>query len=134
MDAYQRAHVTVDDHFARFGSKSYAINKITSVDVKVNERRSSGWTVLGILGAFLLLVGIGMIEGGNSAGWGVLIIGAGMVAGASILYPKRISRTYVLMLATAAGEVQATMSADGDAIAELREAIETRIASHGLVR
>ena len=45
METYQRGHVTVDDNFARFGSKSYAINKITSVDVRMHEKRRSGWFI-----------------------------------------------------------------------------------------
>lgn len=133
MDAYQRAHVTVDDHFARFGSKSYAINKITSVDVKTDEKRSSAWLFVGIFGSLFLVSAFGMLGKGDSGTPVTALIGVAMIALATFLYPKRISRSYVLMLATAAGEVQATTSTDGNAITELREVIEGRIASHGLV-
>ena len=126
MESYQRAHVTVDDHFARFGSKSYAINKITSVDVRAERKDRSLWLILAIIGALFIIVGIEpLISQGNPA---VLMVGALLAIPAALLFPKRTSWSYHLILATSAGEVQATTSESREAIDELRAAIETRIA------
>lgn len=43
------------------------------------------------------------------------------------MYGSRETRTYILLLATAAGEVQATTSLDASAIEELRRVIERRV-------
>ena len=83
-------------------------------------------SILAAAGGLVALLGLGtLVQAGNPA---LLIIGVVLALPALLLFPNRISRSYVLMLATAAGEVQATHSADADAIAELREAIESRIA------
>lgn len=129
MEVYQRGHVTVDDNFARFGSKSYAINKITSVDVRTHEKRSAAWLIFGIVGGLLLLAGLGGLQGPEaSQAIPFLVIGGLFMIPAVMMYRSRISRSYELMLATAAGEVQATTAVDGEAIQELRDAIESRVA------
>jgi len=41
---YERGDISVDDNFARFGTKSYAINKINSVDVRSRAMAAGcGW-------------------------------------------------------------------------------------------
>lgn len=130
MDIYQRDQVTVDENFARFGSKSYAINKITSVDVHVHETRRNGWLFAAIFGAIMLLAGLSSLGIPDNdppfMSFGIAIVcGVFAVTG----YRNRLSRHFELMLATAAGEVQATRSPDGDAIQELREVIERRVAA-----
>lgn len=129
MTTYTRGHVTVDESFARFGSKSYAINKITSVDVRVHEKSSSGWLIFGIVAALVIIAGLGQIKTDVGAAVGTMVVGAALFIPAVLMYPKRISRTYTLLLATAAGEVQALAGANGEAMQELRDAIETRIAA-----
>lgn len=130
MEVYSRGHVTVDDNFARFGSKSYAINKITSVNVRTHERTRSGWLFMLIGGILLLIFGASAIGGDDrSVGAVLLVFSLAMLAASNFMYRDRISRSYELLLATAAGEVQATRALDPDAIAELREAIEMRMAA-----
>src|SRR3546814_12425216 len=38
---FQQGTISVDDRFARFGDKSYAINKITSVEVRSETKKGS---------------------------------------------------------------------------------------------
>lgn len=134
VEVYSRSHVTVDDNFARFGAKSYAINKITSVEVRKHERHKSGWLFFAIFGGLILIVGLGQLtkDGGQSAA--TIALGALMLVPAYFLHRSRVVRSFELFLATAAGEVQATKSENGDAIEELRQAIELRIVQHGSLR
>lgn len=129
MSTYQRDHITVDENFARFGSKSYAINKITSVDVRLEEVKKSAWVVFAIISALFLMAGLGSLATGFQPSSFVIAAVSGAIAFA--LYQSRLTRTYHLLLATASGEVQATKSPDPDAIAELRDAIERQIIAHG---
>ena len=130
MKTYQRGHVIVDDNFARFGSKSYAINKITSVDVRVHEKRRSGWLAFGIVGILFLLAGLGSLaEPEKGSALTLIVLGGVCMFMAVKGFSKRLTRSYELMLATAAGEVQATTATDGDSIQELRDVIEGRIAA-----
>lgn len=126
--AYQRDHITVDENFARFGSKSYAINKITSVDVRLEETRRSAWLVLAIIAALFLMAGLGSLSAETTPGYFVFAIVLGGIS--ALLYRSRLTRTYHLLLATASGEVQATKSENVEAIAELRAAIEQQIIAH----
>lgn len=129
MEVYQRGHVTVDEHFARFGSKSYAINKITSVAVNEDIRERNGWLVFAILAGFCALALFGGLAGGNGDGApGLVILTAVFGVPAYLMFRNRRSEAYHLMLATAAGEVQATQSPDKAAIIELRDVLERRIA------
>ena len=128
MNIYQRGNVTVDEHFARFGSKSYAISKITSVDMREDIRSNTGSLVaLFVLGGVLGLVSLPLIA--DLAFVGFMLA---MAACLCIYFGIRSSqaepfRLYTLMLSTSAGEVQATTSQDVDAINELRGEIEARI-------
>ena len=126
---YQRGQVTVDAHFARFGSKSYAIDKINSVDVRVEKRAGCLWISVAAIAAILGLAAIGnsvsATANGSGQGWGLFVVAA---AFAFILYRARPKPLYHLMLATSSGEVQATKSTDKEAIGELREAIEAAMA------
>lgn len=130
MEVYSRGHVTIDDSFARFGAKSYAINKITSVEVRTHERVRSGWLFFAIFGGIAMLMGIGSLSTPEKGGSALFIgVGIALLAGAYFQYRSRITRNFQLILATASGEVQATTSLDPEAIAELRDAIEARVAA-----
>ena len=135
MTVYQRGHVTIDDHFARFGAKSYAINKITSVEVREQVRSGSAWVVFGVMAGIFIFAGLGMLgdeaKPDKTSAIGMALLGLGLLVPAVLTYRSRISRTYQLMLATAAGEVQATTSTNGEAIGELREALERQIVARG---
>jgi len=128
MTTYQRANVIVDDHFARFGSKSYAINKITSVDVKEDIRERSGWIAFAILSGIFAIAAFGSVMAGEGPTAGYVVIAAILAIPAYLKFRNRRSENYTLMLATAAGEVQATQSPNREAIIELRDVLERRIA------
>ncbi|AIT79119.1 DUF6232 family protein [Novosphingobium pentaromativorans] len=121
---YQRGTVSVDVHFARFGSKSYAIDKINSVDVRVEHKSGCLWIALLFLTILFALAAMGAAvssEGDSTASWGITAILAVITV---LAYRSRPKPTYHLMLATSSGEVQATKSQDDEAIYELRTAIE----------
>lgn len=124
--AYQRGNVIVDEHFVRFGSKSYALNKINSVDVKHERKERNGWLFLGLLGAILALAGIA-----GERNFGLLFVAAVLLGIAYLMFRKRTTDTYHLMFATSSGEAQATSTQDRDAIDELRRVIEEAIVSRG---
>lgn len=114
---YQQGKVSVDEHFARFGSKSYAIDKINSVDVRVEKKTSNTWILFAICALMALAIGF------NSIGGWVAILFFSVFT--FLTYRNQPAPVYHLMLATSSGEVQATSAGDRDAIADLRRAIES---------
>lgn len=98
--------------------------------MSVHEQRRIGWLFLGIAGFLMFFAGLGSL-GMPDKGPALTFIGiAALCVFLTIRgFRNRLSRTFELMLATAAGEVQATTATDGDAIQELRDVIEARIAA-----
>lgn len=121
---YAQGDVTVDDRFARFGSKSYAINKINSVDVRSTEVPGSWAFVLWwALGASMLITAL------STQTWGLLVVSAVLfVPGWSSWKRRRATTVYSLFLVTSSNEAQATKSIDGAEIERLRTAIEDAMA------
>lgn len=115
--------VEVDDDFARFGSKSYAINKITSVEIRQSDGEPSGCAVFLILvTAVLALFAMfslptGLVFPGIPAAligwWGYH------------LYKKTKRIEYKLFLITTASEAQAYSTFDEGEVLELRSKIES---------
>jgi hypothetical protein len=106
--------VSVDRDFARFGSKSYAINKINSVEVRRRHPHGQGaMFVFGLLALICLL-------GGAS---GVVLA---LFFGTLALWFWQRSRIveYQLFLMTSSSEAQAISSRDGVLIDRLRNRIE----------
>jgi hypothetical protein len=97
--------VTVDGDFARFGAKSYAIDKINSVEVR--ERRPHGIAaplILSIVAIAFLVNGSGSNNGGGGTSVGIaLVIGAL----AAWLWYRSTIREYLLFLMTSSSETQA---------------------------
>ncbi|AXB75456.1 DUF6232 family protein [Novosphingobium sp. P6W] len=114
---YQQGKVSVDQHFARFGSKSYAIDKINSVDVRIDKKNSNVWMLFAICALMALTIGFKSI-----GGWAVILVFSVI---AFLTYRNQPAPVYHLMLATSSGEIQATSAGDRDAIADLRNAIES---------
>jgi hypothetical protein len=108
------ASVSVDRDFARFGSKSYAINKINTVDVRSRHPHSQAAMLLWGLGAFVCIFF-------GPVGW-ILAF----VCGALAYFAWRKSQIveYCLYLITSSSEQQALKSTDEDFISDLRERIE----------
>lgn len=119
-------NVSVDRDFARFGSKSYAINKINTVDVR--ERKPHGQLGMFIFGVLCFIFGMaalgGLSEKSLSGSITSFIFAAifGYIAYRLWLRSKIVE--YQLFLMTSSSEAQAITSRDGEMIAKLRDRIE----------
>jgi hypothetical protein len=123
--------VSVDQDFARFGSKSFAINKINTVDVRAHRPHSqNAWFGWGLLAAICLLLFVGG-EQGSSAGGGTNAA-AFLCLVFAILAFRAWERSkiieYQLLLMTSSQAVQAIKSEDPEMIDGLRDRIECAIA------
>ena|SRR5689334_6895961 len=117
--------VSVDRDFARFGQKSYAINKINSVEVReVRPNRPDGAVILGIIAAGLLIVGISQFSESIGAGFTWVFIGILVGAFAAMLWKNSQIIEYRLFLMTSSSEAQAFASLDSDEVYGLRDRIE----------
>ena len=117
--------ITIDRNFARFAGKSYAINKINSVEVREDEPEGRALFAFGILLAFIGLVNLFPEP---STGTVLLTaVGAGM---AYLGWQKKQRRKYHLILMTSSSEVQAFSTYDNDEITALRNSIEEAICQH----
>jgi hypothetical protein len=127
---YESGDVTVDSHFARFGSKSYAIDKINSVDVREETKSGCLWIGFAILTGFFGLGAVGSLSSGSGSDIGTMWVIVAVLAGITLLlYKQRPKPVYHLMLATSSGEVQATNSGDREAVLKLRAAIEAAMSA-----
>lgn len=117
--------VSVDAHFVRVGTKSYAVDKIGSIDVRNRfVKGSSGYVVLWVLAALCAVLALINLSGG----WFVLALILGIAGLPS--FRKRHSHTFFgLVLLTNAGETQAFESTDGEEIMDIRDAIERAMTS-----
>jgi len=128
MHEYTR--VSVDADFARFGNKSYAINKINSVEVRSRKPYGQGamfgW---GLLALICALSGMGQL-GDGSGGSVVFTLGFAALFGflAYKAWEKSQLVEYQLFLMTSSSEAQAFVSRNGDEIQALRQKIESAMA------
>jgi hypothetical protein len=106
--------VSVDRDFARFGNKSYAINKINSVEVRQRHPYGTAGMFLAGLGAVICVL--------SGGGWIIL----GVIFGGLAYWLWRRSRIveFQLFLMTSSSEAQAFVSRDGEMIDRLRNRIE----------
>ena len=127
---YKDGDVSIDETFARFGSKSYAIDKINSVDIRHKVRGGCAWVFAGIIGLFLLLMAIFAGKDGSFAS-AVVIGGLGLGALYWALRAHRESEVcdYTLYLTTSSSEAQAMQTTDRDEIHLMRAAIESAMAA-----
>lgn len=121
--------VSVDRDFARFGNKSYAINKINSVEVRQRKPYGQGamflWGLLGVIFALTFLGSLSEPGGGNFVV--VLLAGvSGFLAYRAWNQSKIVEHQLFVM--TSSSEAQAIASRDGDMISELRDRIERAMA------
>lgn len=111
--------ITVDRDFARFGSKSYAINKINSVELRERQKGNVGCTVLSCIVTLFFI--FALINEFNSVALIIALFFALAAAGSMWLQSQR---EYSLYLMTSSSEVQALTSNSREEIEKLRAAIE----------
>ena len=125
------ADVSVDDDFARFGAKSYAINKINSVEVRERQPYGRGGAILcGLLCLFAIMAGwnsLGAPDGPSGSSFVLAIFFAGL---AYWLWQRANIREYLLFLMTSSSETQAFVTRSEDEVASLRERIEAAMSNH----
>ena len=122
---YNQDGVSVDEHFVRTGGKSYAINKINSVEVreKVTPGKT-GWRVAWFIAVLLVVMGISMSKDGVSPVVPLIIAAFLALVGYSSFQKRHPKTAYELYLMTSSSEVQAFVTSDGDTVRDLRDAIE----------
>ena len=106
--------INIDDHFVRVGGKSYAIDKINSVEVRAGKPKGKGPAIGAAIAAVAVLFA-------GVAGFIVALI-LGFIAWR--LWQDAGKRNYQLFLMTSSGEAEAVQTTDAGEIARLREAIE----------
>jgi hypothetical protein len=120
MMLYNDGAISVDLNFARFGSKSYAINKINTVEVRERQPHGLGMAIFfGVLAALTL---IGAIQNLNAT---ALVFGIGFVALTVWAWKRHKIREYDLFLMTSSSSTQAYMTRNRDEVLSLRDAVET---------
>lgn len=121
--------VSVDRDFARFGNKSYAINKINTVEVRQRQPHGQGaMFVWGLLSLILALMFLGSISEPDGSTFMVLPIAVlfGFLAYRAWKRSKIVEHQLFVM--TSSSEAQAIASRDGDMIRTLRDRIERAMA------
>lgn len=121
---------SIDKNFARFGSKSYAIDKINTVDIRTEKPGSLfGSILLLILGMTLLLLSFGGFSAGDK-GAALIMMGfsALVLWGSYSIAPTSSSGMHTLYLTTSSSESQAMNSKDRAVLEQLRARIEAAMA------
>ena len=115
--------VSVDRDFARFGNKSYAINKINSVEVRSRHPHGTAGMVI------CAMIAIGCVLGAlGGAGGQAFVLGV-IFGGLSVwLWRRSQIVEYQLFLMTSSSEAQAITSFDDGMIQRLRDRIEQAMA------
>lgn len=129
---YQSGNVTVDDNFARVGSKSYAINKINSVDVRSKKKSGKwGWLLWWLLAIFCGVPALGALIGGQPGEAVAMLLIAALFGyfGWKSYQQRHATYSYELFLMTSSNEVQAFVTDDKDDVLALRSAIEDAMAA-----
>lgn len=124
--------VSIDNDFARFGAKSYAINKITSVEIRELRSQNGGCMValFVIPAALCALAGLGSLSSETGIAVFFLILAA-IFGGVSYVMIQRAKRvTYQLFLITSASEQQAYESRDPQDVYRLRDQVEAAMLHH----
>lgn len=118
--------ITVDNDFARFGAKSYAINKINTVEVRERQPHDRGLAIiLGIVSAVFAYGGVKQLGNAEITGAIVsLILAMALAWACHWAWQRSKIREYQLFLMTSSSSTQAYISNDQNEIMELRDTIE----------
>ncbi|QCB39179.1 hypothetical protein E5554_15915 [Sphingobium sp. PAMC28499] len=130
--AYKDGDISVDEHFARFGKKSYAINKINSVEVRETVKKGSQAYVLWwLLMALFFFSAYGSAPVAQESAATFALIGAFFAFIGWRSFSKRHpTPLYHLYLMTSSSEAQALTTTDESVIDKLRNEIEWAMTGH----
>lgn len=125
--------ISVDDHFARFGKKSYAINKINSVEVRETAKQGSKayilWWPLALLLAFSAKASIDAGASDSALVFGLIVIFLAYIGWRS--FQKRHNTSlFHLFLMTSSSETQALTTPNESLVDKLRDDIEKAMTRH----
>ena len=111
--------VSVDRDFARFGAKTYAINKINSVEVRARHPHGTAWMFL--CGLVALIGLLSFLGSADAFSFGLAVVFGPL---AYMAWKRSKIIEYQLFLMTSSSEAQALTSRDADMIQSLRNRIE----------
>lgn len=117
---YERGNITVDENFARFGSKSFAIDKVNSVEVR-RQKVGNPWAVVATVIALVCLLIVLPDPGGSPVAL-ILLLVFGFAAFYGYKNPPK-DKIHLYRI-TSSSEAQAFESTNGDEVLDLRDAIE----------
>lgn len=118
--SFSNGQVSVDRNFVRVGSKSYAVDKIGSIDIRTRHVPPNRKYLLLWIGAvFAFLAGI------NPLRWDLMALAAFLFGAGYVVHREAKSKHFhSIVLLTTAGEAVAFESSDIEEIADIRDAIE----------
>jgi hypothetical protein len=124
--SFDNGSVSVDNDFARFGAKSYAINKINTVEVRERQPHGIGSAIIcAIIAILCLMAAIGKITDGKSDEVLSTFLFAAIFGGIAYwCWVRSKILEYQLYLMTTSSEAQAYTSRDAETVSELRTQIE----------
>lgn len=130
--AYQDGDISVDENFARFGKKSYAINKINSVEVRETVKKGSQAYVLWwLLMALFLFAAFGSAAVAKESAVTFTLIAAFFAfIGWRSFQKRKPTPLFHLFLMTSSSEAQALTTTDESIIDKLRHEIERAMAAY----
>ena len=119
--------VRIDGDFARFGNRSYAIDKINSVEVRERKLHGEfGALLFGALAVIWLVFAVGANSG--PVFFTLLALAALTGIGAAWAWMNRREVDYQLFLMTSSSQSQAFVSKDRCEVEALRDSLEQAIA------
>jgi hypothetical protein len=125
---YEQGDITVDQHFARFGDKAYAINKINSVEVRTHQPpESTAWLWLGFIGACFGIAVLDNIGDGESPVANLFIAGIAFLLTYFFYKDRKRPAHHSLFLVMSNSEAQAFRSTELAEVRSLRAAVEEAI-------
>lgn len=123
---YQDQTIHITNLRAVIEGKTYPIANITSVEMLTQSPSGLLPMVLFIIGGFMVIFSFSDIAERISQ-----LIGGLLMIGVGVLVVRASNPTYIIQLATAAGEVKAMQSTDRDHISKLTEALNQAIIQRG---
>lgn len=123
---YEKNDIKITNLRAVFGSKTYSIANITSVETQRIE--PSGCLVIGLILVGIAFLLIGLVD--FTEDWQFIIFGA-MLLGLGFLVIKSQKPSFSVALTTASGEIKAYTSTEWESIKEIVEALNNAMIQKG---